>query len=384
MSRRRRAWLFLSLNVVTFSVAFLLAEAAFRWFSSPRYWIHTNQWLVGSGQTQAGKKLWPNSRYQVDSSEFHAVFQTNHAGYRARSGVPPGPNALRIAFVGDSFTEGMQVDVESTFCARIERILNQRPDQTSDGRRYTCENFGVAATDLLEYWHRIIHDVLEPDPPAAVVLCIYPGNDFRPVLPDDAFDGDDRPLRQYFKSPPWTKHVIAWINLHSQFGSFLQRLVFSIGASKESYLSQGPRDWWTDPAIAAGAQTAPAIRRARALFAAIDDECRRYGTKLCILVVGPVVDYKAIEGSSPLERILADWELEIPVIDVAIEARSRQDWASLLFPNDGHLTAAGHEYFAVAAEPRLQSLLAGHTAGSRRFAAPIPLAPTGRGCPKGG
>jgi hypothetical protein len=360
-SRGGRVAFLLLLNVIGFSVNFLLAEVGFRCFSSPRYWIHTNQWLVGSGQTSAGKKWWPDTRFQVDSSEFHTVFQTSHVGYRARLGTPPAPNACRIAFVGDSFTEGMQVDTESTFCARIEDILNQKAAAGPTVRKCVCENYGVAATDLLEYWHRIIHDVLHPEPPQAIVLCIYPGNDFRPVLPDEAFDAADRPLREYYKSPPWTKHVIAWINLHSQFGSFLQRLVFSIGASKECYLSQGPRDWWTDPRIAAGNRNATAIRRTRALLAAIDDECRRYGTKLWILVVGPVVDYKVIAGASPLERILADWQLEIPVIDVAIDARSRADWASLVFPNDGHLTDAGHEYFASAAASRLKSLLAAHS-----------------------
>jgi len=349
------------LNLVTFSVAFLLAETGFRRFASPKYWIHTSQWLVGSGQTKAGKKWWPDTPYQVDSSEFHTVFQTNRAGYRAITGAPPGPNAYRVAFVGDSFTEGMQVNAESTFCARIERILSESADPGTCHRKWSCENYGVSATDLLEYWHRIVPDVLEPDRPDAIVLCVYPGNDFRPVLPDDAFDADDRPLREYYKSPPWTKHLIAWINLHSQFGSFLQRLMFSIGASKECYLSQGPRDWWADPAIAAKARTAPAIRRTRALLAAIDAECRRVGTKLCILVVGPVGDYKAMGSASPLERILAGWQLGIPVLDIAIEARSRPDWASLVFPNDGHLTETGHEYLARSAAPRLQSLLAERT-----------------------
>lgn len=366
--RAQRIAIVLLLNLIIFSTAFLLAEVGFRCFASPRYWIHTNQWMVGSGQTRAGKKLWPNTRYLIDSSEFHAVFETNHAGYRARPGAPPAPNAYRVAFVGDSFTEGMQVDAESTFCMRIERILNDGSIQRRE-RPYACENYGVAATDLLEYWHRIIHDVLQPDPPQAIVLCIYPGNDFYSVLPDDAFDEKDRPLRDYFQNPAWTKHLVAWINLHSQFGTFLQRIVFSVGASKENYLSQGPRGWWTDPKIAAAAPAAPAIRRARALFTAIDGECRRYGTKLCILVVGPVANYQAKGGASPLECILADWQLEIPVIDVAIEARSRPDWASMVFASDGHLTDAGHDYFARAAAPRLRLVLAGTPSDHERGAA---------------
>ena len=56
-----------------------------------------------------------------------------------------------------------------------------------------CENYGVAATDLFEYWHRITHDVLRPAPPDALVLCIFPGNDFTGELPDNGFDADGRP-----------------------------------------------------------------------------------------------------------------------------------------------------------------------------------------------
>ena len=80
---------------------------------------------VGSGQTEAGKKWWPDTTYLVDSSEFRVEFRTNATGYRARPAPDPAPHPYRIAFVGDSFTEGMQVAYESTFCARLERCSNQ-------------------------------------------------------------------------------------------------------------------------------------------------------------------------------------------------------------------------------------------------------------------
>ena len=141
--------------------------------------------------------------------------------------------------MGDSFTEGMQVDAESTFCSGIERILNATEAEHVKPRQWISENYGIAATDILEYWHRIIHDILQSGQPDAIVLCIYPGNDFISVLPDDAFDRADRPLREYYRNPPWSTHLIAWINLHSQLGTFVQRTLFSIGASKETYRSQG-------------------------------------------------------------------------------------------------------------------------------------------------
>jgi hypothetical protein len=154
------------------------------------------------------------------------------------------------------------------------------------------------------------------------------------------------------------KHLIAWINLHSKFGFFAQRALLSWDA-KASRPVQGPKNWWTDPEVAARAQEAPALRRSRSLFQAIDEECRRSGTKLCILVVGPVANYAAKDGQSPLARILAQWQIEIPVIDVAIKARARRDWVALLFPYDGHLNESGHTYLAQEAVSPLQATLAG-------------------------
>ena len=201
-----------------FAICLVLAEIGFRFFWNPKYWIHTSRLLVGSGQTEAGKKWWPSTSYSVESSEFRTEFRTSALGYRARPGVRPG-SPYRIAFVGDSFTEGMQVAYDATFEARLEKLLAP-PDGS---RAIVCENFGVSATDLLDYWHRIIHDVLATDPPDSLVLCIYPGNDFQGALPDEAFDAQDRPLRSFYQKPTWAQHVIAWVNLHSKFGSYLQR-----------------------------------------------------------------------------------------------------------------------------------------------------------------
>jgi hypothetical protein len=93
------------------------------------------------------------------------------------------------------------------------------------------------------------------------------------------------------------------------------------------------------------------------LLAAIDSECRKHGTKLCILVVGPVANYVARNGESPLARILSEWRLDIPLIDVAIKARARPDRQTLTFPIDGHLTEAGHALIAAEAAPALRALL---------------------------
>ncbi len=123
--RRKRVAFLLLINLMVFSASVLLAEVGFRLFWNPRYWIHSNRLLIGSGQTEVGKKWWPNTLYAVEGSEFRTEFRTNAAGYRARPEPMSADHPYRIAFVGDSFTEAMQVSYESSFCARLEGLLNR-------------------------------------------------------------------------------------------------------------------------------------------------------------------------------------------------------------------------------------------------------------------
>jgi hypothetical protein len=348
---RKKLLFLLLISAFAFLLFGLIGEAVARLFWKPRYTISCDRWVVGSGLTSAGRKWWPETTYLIQSAEFRVRFRTNGQGYRSRAQARQAAHPYRIAFVGDSFTEGMQVDDEKTFCARLERGLAG----SAHGREVVCENYGVAATGLFDYWHRITHDVLQPAPPDALVLCIYPGNDFMGDFPDDAFDTAGKPLREYFQEPGWPWHVVTWLNLHTRFGAYLQQKVALAWHRWGAKPYRGPLFWWNDPALAAGAGDAPMVRRCRALFQAIHDECQRSGTKLCILVVGPVANYRLKDGQSPLGRILADWQIDVPVIDIAAPAFPLI--GQLLFPRDGHLNEEGHSHVASAALAPLRGAL---------------------------
>jgi hypothetical protein len=355
---RRRLRSLLIINLVSFVAFGLVGELGCRLFWNARYWIRCENWVVGSGQTQAGRKWWPNTTYAMESSEFRVRFRTDGRGYRARPVPPVSGHPYRIAFVGDSFTEGMQVEYDRTFCALIERGLAG----TVAGREVVCENYGVAATGLFEYWHRITHDVLRPTAPDALVLCIYPGNDFCEPYPDDAFEADGRPRREYFSQPGCYRHVLTWLSMKSKLANFIiiKSFIALIGMA-----TPPPRDpwlWWADPSVAARSPDSPGIRRSRALLQAIAEECRRSRTKLCILVVGPVlygpvVAYAAKDGRSPIGRLVADWQIDAPVIDLATAAVAAPNCERLVFPQDGHLNEAGHAFIAASAIPALRSAL---------------------------
>jgi hypothetical protein len=335
-------------NLVSFGLIGLLGELGFRLLWNPKYWVSCDRWLIGSGQTRAGKKWWPETTYLIESKEFCVRFRTNSRGYRARPAQRFEARPYRIAFVGDSFTEAMQVEYDKSFVALLERALTG----AVSGRDVVCENYGIAATGLFDYWHRTVHDVLKPSPPDALVLCIYPGNDFSIDFPDEAFDAQCRPRTEYFREPSRLRHAITWLNLKSRFASFLLKSMRTAAMRAMPAKEQGPDLWWVDPALAASAADKPAVRRSRAVITALDEECRRSGTRLCVLVVGPVLTYSSKDGRSPLRQILAAWKVDVPVIDVALEAIARPDFPTMLFPRDGHLNEPGHAYVASrAAEP---------------------------------
>jgi hypothetical protein len=361
ISTRRKLALLVLVNLASFAILLVLGEVGFRLLWNPKYWIRCDRWVVGAGQTEAGRKWWPETTYLLESAEFRTEFRTDARGYRARPEPARTERPYRVAFVGDSFTEGMQVDHDKTFCALLERGLAHG----SSGREVICENYGVAGTGLFDYWHRIAHDVLTPRAPDALVLCLYPGNDFTAEFPDDGFEADGRPRRAYFREPGWGKHVLTWLNLKSKLSHYVQRSLLMASLRWNPRPIQGPLRWWADPAVAATAPDAPAVRRSRALLKAIDEACRQHGTRLCLLVVGPALPYAAKDGQSPIARLVADWGLAIPVIDAAVEAVATPgDGRHLVFPRDGHLNEIGHAFIASTALPSLQAALA--PAGSSR------------------
>jgi hypothetical protein len=349
---RRKVILLIAANIAVLATAVILGELGCRFVWKPKYRIECEQWWVGSGMTPAGPKYWPTATYRISSPEFDVRFETDARGYRAPTEPRRIRHPYRIAFVGDSFTEGTQVEYARTFCALLERgLAGSLPD-----REIVCENYGIAATGLFEYWHRIAHDVLRPDPPDALVLCIYPGNDFTGAFPADGFDQAGRPRRDYFEDPSRARHMLTWLNLNSQLARYLQERILRLWMWLEPP-DQAAALWWTSAELASRAAGSPVVRRVRSLFEAIAEDCRRSGTRLCILVIGPVETYLADQGRSPLAQVLGDWKIAAPVIDVAIDAISLPDFNRLLFPRDGHLNEDGHAYICRAALPRLRDVV---------------------------
>lgn len=90
-----------------------------------------------------------SSSYRDITPEFDVEYRINAMGLRDSEYVPTGGKEFRIVMLGDSFTEGGIVPVESCFVKLLERSLNTR---SGGSLRYVVFNFGVASySPILEY-----------------------------------------------------------------------------------------------------------------------------------------------------------------------------------------------------------------------------------------
>ena len=106
------------------------------------------------------------------------IYDTNSEGFydRERAKEKP-PGVFRIAVIGDSFIDAVQVPFESTLSQRLEKALS-RPE-----RPVEVLNFGRGGTSLPEYRLLLEHWALAYDPDLVLVF-VYNENDLDDLRPD--------------------------------------------------------------------------------------------------------------------------------------------------------------------------------------------------------
>lgn len=92
--------------------------------------------------------------------------------YERTLSKPPG--VFRIGVFGDSYTEALQVPLEDSFPALLEKMLNN----ASSGRRYEVLNFGQSGFGTADEYSRWLNYGLKYHLDL-VVVAFYPGNDVR-------------------------------------------------------------------------------------------------------------------------------------------------------------------------------------------------------------
>ena len=243
-----------------------------------------------------GYGLRPNA-FGPYAREGKSWVEINQAGFRGTlPSKRPAKNTFRIAVLGDSFTESLQVDFSQTWIQGLQRRMN-RGDSCSllkGGRKAELLNFGVGGYGtgqaLLTWRHQALLFF-----PEIVILAVYPGNDFtdnepgprndRPsffLRPDGRIDQDNsfRQLDAFRFRTSIAGQFVDGLVTHSRFFQLANE-------AKNRFASFGRQS--SDPAnpVTAPSHTPEASPDAwaltEALVSQLDQEVRAAGAKLLVI-----------------------------------------------------------------------------------------------------
>ena len=167
-SRRKRRVVKLAMLLASVAFALLVCEVALRLidYSFPTFYTTDDE---------RGFRLRPGARGAY-RKEGESYVEINSAGLRDREHAREKPaGVLRVAVVGDSYAEALQVPVEQAFWAVAERGLNERCPALA-GRRAEMINFGVSGYGTAQELITVRRHVFDYSPDL-VLLAFTTNND---------------------------------------------------------------------------------------------------------------------------------------------------------------------------------------------------------------
>ena len=140
-----------------------------------------------------GWRFIPNGTFQyLEENPQSITWQTNSYGWKDREwSVEKNAGTTRIAVLGDSYVEALQVSPKKNFLALAETNLNKK------GAKTEWMNFGRSGFGPSEEWLVLQNEVFRFHPDR-VILFFYPVNDLDDVSLQTAAD----PIRPFYHQSP--------------------------------------------------------------------------------------------------------------------------------------------------------------------------------------
>jgi hypothetical protein len=235
--------------------AFLIAEVAVRVTGLAKVSLYT--WAPRRGWgLKPGAAGW-------QTEEGRGFVSVNRAGFRGPEwALTKPPGTLRIAVVGDSFTEAPHVNYDHTFCAVTERRLGGCA--ALGGRKVQVMDFGVDAYGTAQELLTLRRHAWRYSPDM-VVLAFFSGNDLRNnsvVLEGDkcrpfyVYQGDELVLGGPFERSRWF-----YLSCMMRFESRHSQVLNLLGDAKSDLRSR-IRDWEAERRKSAAAHVPAAAQPA--------------------------------------------------------------------------------------------------------------------------
>ena len=318
----------------------------------------------------------PSAWYIERKEEFEVEVRTNSLGLRDREYGQEIAGAFRIIVLGDSFTEGVGVDLDSTYPKQLEDALNV----LSGNHKFVVFNFGIAGySPILEYL--ILEQkgmALHPD----LVILSYDMTDVQEDVlyaEDAVFDSTGAPIRVNPSLPDFGQ---ATRFPRGAFKTFLQENLFTYPlvvnaferTNTPSLLERGNihASRFTHTIDSTAEPWKQYFDQSESYVKLIHHLCSRNNIRFLLSVFPRGHQVNALEWvegrkywgldstvvNSAIFSSLAHFaQMEgMHYLDMTLAFRSRSH-GELYYPVDGHWTAAGHR---VAADTLLRFLLDKH------------------------
>ena len=185
--------------LIVFLVTFLSLEITSRVIFE-RPWIHgySDDEFTGTSLTPGSNGWW--------TREGRGFVEINSRGMRDNREYEnfPKSNTYRVAVVGDSYVEALQVDVNQTFWRLMESRLNSQCNNLRY-REFEVLPFGVSGHGPAQYLLNIKHKISKLHP-NLILVAFTPGNDFRNSI--ESLENDV--FRPYLVENSESKKLYMW------------------------------------------------------------------------------------------------------------------------------------------------------------------------------
>lgn len=234
---------------------------------------------------------------------FH--FKTNNKGFRNDKNIDykKEPGEIRVIALGDSHTQGYEVNQNETFSSVAEKMLNK------NGLKGTVINAGVSGFSTAEELVFLENEGYKYKPDYVVVALF--GNDFEDNMRSDLFElrGDSLLVKNHEYIPGvsiqnklYKYGIFRWLGEKSYLYGFAFNTVWDF-YKKQNQKAAAGKD--TELAIASNANTKYSEELMKKLISRFYTYCKAQGIKLIIIDI-PQLDPDAPAKSSISKNMVSD------------------------------------------------------------------------------
>jgi hypothetical protein len=245
-----------------------------------------------------GARWIPGAAYRW-KVEGHSEGRMNHAGWRDRDYPETKPkDTTRILVVGDSYVQGLEVPLDSTFHKRLEGLLDAHARAP---HRFEVLALGRGGFGTTEEYLVYRNWGVRYQPDVVVLLFVlndwadnwhWPGSGW--VRPSFVEEGDSLRLDTSFARSPHFRRMqwLSWIKEHSSLATEVADRYQKLRARvRPDSMEQGlvfPQGWYTSWNVDRfpAADSVPAMRLTAKILGKFSDQVHRDGRRFVVVVTG--------------------------------------------------------------------------------------------------